>query len=125
MKRLLAPLFFAFSMLLASAPALLIGCSGTNSILQPVPDGPNAKIAAALSSVTTARELLTTAVTADKISAADAENLRMQLNTARSGIDVAQTVFKTDTSGGDARLSAARAAIDGVRAYLITKGAKP
>ena len=125
MKRFLAPFLFAVSMLFAMAPALLIGCSGMNSVLQPLPDGPNAKVAAALSSVTTARELLAVAVNADKISAADADNLRMQINTARSGIDLAQTAFKTDMAGGDARLSAARAAIDGVRAYLISKGTKP
>lgn len=126
MKRFLASFFTAIALSFAVlGPAVLTGCTGPNAILAPVPDGPNAKIAVALSSVTTARELLTTAVNANQITATDAENLRQQLNTARQGIDVAQTVFKTDLTGGEARLAAARLAIDGVRAYLIAKGAKP
>lgn len=124
MKRLILTLFAAFSLSIAG-PLALSGCSGIDSIVQKVPDGPNAKIAAALTAVTTARELLTTAVNSDKITAVDAENLRSQINTARAGIDVAQAAFKADPAGGDARLAAARAAIDGVRNYLILKGAKP
>ena len=123
MKRLILSLFTAVALALAG-PTLLIGCAGPNAIVQKVPDGPNAKISAALVSVTTARDLLTVAVNADKVSSADAQNLRMQLNTARASIDVAQDLFKTNPAGGDARLTAATAAINAVRAYLLTQGAK-
>ena len=124
MKRLLLSLFTAVALAIGG-PVALIGCAGPNSIVQKVPDGPNAKISVALASVTTARDLLTAAVNADKVTSADAQNLRVQINTARAGIDVAQDMFKTNPAGGDARLAAASAAISAVRAYLLTQGAKP
>ena len=118
--------FLVAAMLAVALPLAVSGCAGgIGSVVSAAPSGPNSNTAIALTSVTTTRELLTAAVNADKISAADAENLRTQLNAARAGIDVAQSLYKTDPSGGDARLAISRAAIDAVRAYLIKQGAKP
>lgn len=118
-----------FFLALAFVAALLTGpmltaCGSTPGAIVAAPQGPNAKVAAALAVSTEVRELLTIAVKADKISATDAENLRMQINTARAGIDVAQGMLKTSPVDGDARLSAARATLDAVKTYLLTQGAK-
>jgi len=125
MKRLFATIVAAFALALAG-PLALSGCAGgISGIVAPTPAGVNAKVGVALSTVTEARELLTIAVNADKVSAADATNLREQLNTARAGIDTAQALLKTSPADADARLAVASAAITAVRNYLVTKGAKP
>lgn len=85
----------------------------------------NEKLAAAYTTVTAARDTTATLLTSGKLSAADAQNVQQQLDTARTGLDLARQLHATNPPAGDARLDAIVAGLTALQAYLQshTKGA--
>jgi uncharacterized protein YceK len=120
MKRFLMAAFIAVFSLLA-LPTL----QGCGTLVSQVA-GERATVGKVIASVTTVRDMVTAGLNADKIKAADAENVRTQLNAIRQGADVADGLVKQgDVTGADAKIKALQAAVDALRAYLITQGVKP
>ena len=114
---------------LACAAALALpalqGCTGPNALVSQV-SGERANVGKVIASVTSVRDMVTAGLNADKIKAADAENVRTQLNVIRQGADIADAMVKKgDVTGADAKLLALQASIDALRAYLIKQGVKP
>ena len=123
LKRLLSIVVLACAAALA-LPALQ-GCTSRPNALVTQVSGERATVGKVLASITTVRDLLTVALNTGKIKAADAENLRAQINVVRQGADIADGMVKSGEAGADARIAALQASIDALRAYLISQGAKP
>lgn len=108
--------------------ALAIGiaaCATTGSTPSSMPTGPNSSVAASLAVVAEARNLLTIGLQDGKATKASATSLRAQLVTARTVIDTAQPLLKTDPASGAAQLAAVRVGLDALRAYLLTFAGPP
>ncbi len=88
----------------------------------PTPQTFNEKEAAAVSSVTAIRSTAASLLTADKITAADAQNIQTQADTAREAIVVASTIHATDPAAADNRLTAIITGLNAISAYLATRG---
>lgn len=105
---------------LCIAFTLLYGCAQIG--IQPQTF--NEKLAVAVTSVTTVRTSTTALLQAGKITAADAQNVQNQANTAREGLDLARTINATNPQGAADKLGAASAVLTALQGYLATKGAK-
>ena len=119
MKRLLS-LLFACVLSVGFMP--LAGC-GTDGILA-TPQGVNGKAAAA---DTLATEIGTTVVSlaeARKITKADAQDALDQVKMARTAIENARQIGKTDLSTADGKLAAINAGLQALKGYLVTLAAK-
>lgn len=121
LKRMFSIVVLALAAL--ALPALQ-GCAGPNALVTQV-QGDRATVGKVLASTAAVRDLVTVALNTGKIKAADAENLRTQINVVRQGADIADGLVKNGEAGADARIAALQASIDGIRAYLISQGAKP
>jgi hypothetical protein len=82
----------------------------------------NEKAAVAISSVTAVRQSAITLLTANKITAADAQNIQDQANNARAGIEVAVAINETDPAAAENRISAVLVGLNAISAYLTAKG---
>lgn len=120
LKRMFSIVVLALAAL--ALPALQ-GCAGPNALVQQV-QGDRATVGKVLATTATVRDMVTAGLTANKIKAVDAENLRAQINVIRQGADIADGLAKTGEAGADARIAALQASIDGLRAYLIAQGVK-
>ena len=90
----------------------------------PTADSFNERLAVGYTTITTVRESATVLLQAQKISKPDAQNVLDQTNNARTGLDVARSMSKTDMTAADAKLNAIRAALVALQAYLTTKEIK-
>lgn len=108
MKRLTHPLA-------ALALVLLTACAALGV---PTPETFNEREAAAISSVTAARELTTSLLVAGRISPADARNVQQQADNLREGIAVASAIHATDPGAAENRLTAAITALSALNQYL-------
>lgn len=59
---------------------------------------------------------------AGKISRDDAANIEAQADNVKAGLDIARTVYSTDQTAGDAKLTSVIAALQALQNYLATKG---
>jgi len=99
---------------------LLLGACETLGI--PTATSFNERLAVGYSTVTEVRQTATTLLNAKKLTADDGQQILDQTNNARAGLDVARTLAKTDLKGADSKLTAVRAALTALQAYLETKG---
>lgn len=115
MKRIpsLAGAFCAFALV------ALIGCAALGVA---TPQTFNEREAAAIASVTAARDLSASLLAANKISVADARNVQKQCDVLREGISVASTLHATDPAAAETRLAGAIAALTALNGYLKGRG---
>ena len=99
-------------------PLLVLLAAGCASLGVPVPQTFNQKAAAALTTVTGARQTTLTLLQAHKLTPDDAENVDKQADNLRQGIEVARTIHGTDPGAGDTKLGATIAALQVLTAYL-------
>ena len=100
------------------AVLLLVGCE---TLGIPKPESFKEKLAFGYATVTSVRQSATTLLTAKKISADDAQHVQDQANNARTGLDVARGLEKTDPKAADAKLTAIRTALTALQAYLVSR----
>lgn len=110
MKRLFFP---------AIVLTLLTACA---SLGVPAPQTFNEKEAAAVSSVTAIRTTAASLLTANKITAPDAQNIQRQADNAREAIEVASAIHATDSGAADNRLTAIITGLNAISGYLATRG---
>jgi hypothetical protein len=60
-------------------------------------------------------------LTSKVITRADAQNVLMQTDHAREGIELARSISSTDASGADAKLRATVAVLTALQAYLAAR----
>lgn len=94
---------------------ILVGCA---QLGVPVAQTFNEKAAAAITTVTGARQTTLTLLQADKLTADDAENINAQADTLRQGIEVARSIHASQPTAGDDRLSAVITGLTALTAYL-------
>ena len=127
LKRLFNPRGFILAFVLMCFATLMLGttgCTGPNALVQQV-QGERATVGKVIATATTVRDMVTAGLNADKIKAADAENIRAQVNVIRQGADVADGLVKGgNTTGADAKIQSLQVAIDALKAYLIAQGVK-
>lgn len=99
-------------------PILLLLAAGCASLGVPVPQTFNGKAAAALTTVTGARQTTLTLLQAHKLTPDDAANVDKQADNLRQGIEVARTIHAGDPAAGDTKLTATIAALQILTAYL-------
>lgn len=91
----------------------------------PAPETFNQNLAVAVALNTEVRNTAAAALSTNKISVADAENVQKQADTARDGLNVARGLSGTDLTGANNKLAATTAILKALQAYLIAKqGAK-
>lgn len=96
---------------------LVMGCAALGV---PTPQTFNQQEAVAITTVTTVRTTTTTLLQAGKITAADAQNVEDQADTARTGINLAAA--DADLQGATDKLAAALQILTTLQTYLATKG---
>jgi hypothetical protein len=101
---------------------LLVLLSACSVLGVPTPQTFNEKEAMAISSVTAIRSTALSLLEANKITAADAQNIQKQADTAREAIVVAETIHQANPAGGADRLTAIIAGLTAIQTYLATKG---
>jgi len=102
-------------------PLLFLLLAGCASLGVPAPSTFNEKAAAALATVTGARQTTLTLLQAGKLTPDDAENVNAQADNLRQGIDIARQIHSTNTAAGDDRLTATITALTALNAYLGTR----
>lgn len=86
----------------------------------------NKKAAVAISTVTEVRETAYAALTAGKITPAQAQDANMKADTARDAIAAARTVAASgDLTNATTRLDAIQASLQALHAYLIQRQTAP
>lgn len=108
--------------LLGAALALLITACSALGLAKP--ETFNEKAAVAISSVTAVRQTATALLTAEKITAADAQNIQDQANNARAGIQVAISINATDPAAAENRITAVLVGLNALTAYLTAQQGK-
>lgn len=98
--------------LLAAFVIVLSACSTLNF---------DQRLAIMISGVTEVRTQTLTALRAKKITPNDAQNLQDQADTARAGLEIARTLYGSNPQAAEQRLEAARLALQGLQAYLLTR----
>lgn len=81
----------------------------------------NEKLTAGYTTVTAARDATATLFSSGKLSAPDAHNVESQLDTARTGLDLARQVHATNPPAGDAKLDAVVTGLTALQAYLQSR----
>lgn len=99
--------------------ASLMGCAQLGI---PKPETFAQQVAVGYAAVAQVRQTATTLLVAEKISSADAINVQISADLARSGLDIARTLAATNPNAADAKLTAARQTLAALAAYLATKG---
>jgi uncharacterized lipoprotein YmbA len=98
---------------------LLTACA---SLGVPTPQTFNEKEAAAISSVAAIRTTAESLLTANKITAPDAQNIQRQADNAREAIVVASAIHATDPGAAENRLTAIITGLNAISAYLASRG---
>ncbi len=105
-------------MMTGIAAVPLVGMSGCEVLGVPAATTFKERTALALTQVTAVRESAASLLAADKISAADAQNIQDQANNARAAIDIAISYEATDPTQAENRLAAAQAVVAALKTYL-------
>ncbi len=100
------------------AITLLIMLAACAQVGLPTADTFNEKLAVAYGTVTQIRSTATDLLKAKKITPADASNVNAQADNARTGLDIAREISKTDAKAADARLTMVHAALNALQTYL-------
>lgn len=98
--------------------AMLTACS---TLGVQAPKTFNERLAAAYTTVTAARDTTATLLSANKISAVDAKNAQEQLDTARTGLDLARQIHASDPAGAQTRLDAIVVGLATLQAFLQSR----
>lgn len=98
--------------------SLMIGCA---SIGLPVPETFNQKLIVGYSTVTAIRTTNAMLLDASAITADDGENVSKAADVARTGLDVARALSRTDMTAAEGKLTAVRTTIAALSAYLSTR----
>lgn len=107
---------------------LVAGCASMESV---TPTTFNQQLAIGYATTTQVRETTTTLLRAGKIKADDAQNVQMQADHVRAGLDIARAVanvdrdtgiMRGDAVGAMAKLRAATAALSALQTYLSSRG---
>lgn len=98
--------------------SLMIGCA---SIGLPVADSFNAKLIAGYSTVTAIRTTNVMLLDASAITADDGENVAKASDVARTGLDVARALSRSDMTAAEGKLTAVRTTLAALQAYLTTR----
>lgn len=101
--------------------ALLITLTACQSLGVATPRTFNERLAAAYSTVTAARNTTATLLTAGKLSPSDAQNAQSQLDTARTGLDLARQVHASDPAAAQTRLDGIVVGLATLQAYLQSR----
>jgi hypothetical protein len=88
------------------------------------PDTFNKRIAAAYVTVNAVADSATAALTAGKITKADATNVVTTTRAALQAIDVANAIHANNPQAGEDKLAATLAVLTALQAYLATQGVK-
>jgi len=88
------------------------------------PQTPDQKVAAGYATAAAINQSATALLNAKKISSDDAQHVLDSTRSARSGIDIARTMAKTDPKAADAKLQAQIAILNALNAYLATHQGK-
>lgn len=102
-------------------PLLLVLLTACQSLGVLAPATFNEKEAAAITSVTAIRSTALTLLTSGNITAADAQNVQNQCDTAREAITVADALHAADPTQGADRLTAIITGLNAISAYLETR----
>lgn len=100
---------------------IVVGCA---SLGLPSPDTFNERLASSYAAVTEVRTSATTLLNANKLDVADAKNILEQTDNARSGLDVARSLSKTDITSANNRLIAITTTLTALQAYLAMQEKK-
>jgi hypothetical protein len=114
---------FSFSYLLTFAflTAFLVGCA---QLGVPATDTFNKKLLAGYSSVTAVRNTATTLLVAKQITPKDAQNIQVQADAARGGLDIASSLKDTDFKAAEDRLTVSLTILQGIQTYLNSRSNK-
>ena len=82
----------------------------------------NEQLAVGYTTVTTVRQTATTLLQAKKITADDGQNVLNVTDGARTGLDIARSISKTDLQAATNKLDAVRTILVGLQTYLASKG---
>jgi len=104
--------------LLASFFLLLTGCE-TLGIAKP--ETFNEKAAATLGTITTVRQTATTLLGQKRITADDGKNVLVATDAARTGLDIARTLHKSNPTAANQRLDAVRSGLTALQSYLAQR----
>lgn len=101
---------------------LLVSLSACSVLGIATPQTFNERLAAGYTTVTGVRQSAGTLLTADKITADDAQNVQKQADTARTGLDLAAQIHVTDPNAGSDKLDSVVVGLTALQAYLQSKG---
>jgi len=88
----------------------------------PTPQTFNEREAAAISAVTEVRRATLTLLQAEKITAADAQNVQKQADAIVEGLKVARTLHSTNAAAATDKLQATLAILTALQGYIASKG---
>ena len=86
-----------------------------------MPQSFNEKLGYGYGTVTEVREVATTLLEADVITAQDAENVQAQADNFRAGLDIARSMRDDPQADADSKLEAVIAGLKGLQTYLKEK----
>lgn len=84
----------------------------------PTPDTFNQRLAAGYATTTAVRQTAADLLNAKKIDVADAENVLKSTDAARTGLDVARTLSKTNLAAADSKVTAIHTVLTALSTYL-------
>ena len=98
--------------------AMVVMLAACAQIGIPTPDTFNQRLAAGYATTTAVRQTATDLLKAKKIDVADAENVLKSTDAARTGLDVARTLAKTNLAAADSKVSAIHTVLTALSTYL-------
>jgi hypothetical protein len=81
----------------------------------------NEKAAVVLGTITTVRQTATTLLNDKKITADDGQHVLTATDSARTGLDIARSLNKSNPQAATAKLDAVRAGLVAIQSYLSTR----
>ena len=103
---------------LASLMFLFAGCA---AIGLPTAETFNQKAAVVQGTITTVRQTATVLLNEKKITADDGQNVLVQTDTARAGLDIARSLSKSNPIAADSKLNSVRTVLTALQAYLASR----
>jgi hypothetical protein len=104
-------------LLMAAVLGALIAC-GT---VAPTPNKFDERLAYGYGTVTALRNTATTMVTAKQLSAADAQNVQTQADSARTALDMARAVYPSDPAAANTKLVVTLQVLQALQTYLTQR----
>lgn len=99
----------------------LLAVVGCQSLGLPSAETFNQKLAVAYTSVTSIRQTALVLLQADKITAADAQQVQAQADNARAGLDIARQIHATQPDAGASKLASVLTALTALQTYLDSR----